>query len=86
MGIQYFKAYTPSRRHTVISDFSELTKSKPEKKLVVSNHSSKGRKTETYTPGHIVRHDNFHQRSHQNSNMIKFGRKRPKQTVDQSQT
>ena len=43
MGIKYFKAYTPSRRHTVISDFSELTKSKPEKKLVVSNHSSKGR-------------------------------------------
>jgi len=43
MGIQYFKAYTPSTRHTVISDFSGITTSKPEKKLVVSNHSSKGR-------------------------------------------
>jgi large subunit ribosomal protein L2 len=43
MGIQYFKAYTPSTRHTVISDFSGITTSKPEKKLVISNHSSKGR-------------------------------------------
>jgi large subunit ribosomal protein L2 len=43
MGIHYFKAYTPSTRHTVISDFSEITKSKPEKKLLVKNHSSKGR-------------------------------------------
>ena len=34
MGIHYFKAYTPSMRHTVISDFSELTKSKPEKKII----------------------------------------------------
>lgn len=43
MGIHYFKAYTPSTRHTAISDFSEITKSKPEKKLLVSKHSRKGR-------------------------------------------
>jgi large subunit ribosomal protein L2 len=43
MGIYFFKPYTPSTRHTVRSDFSELTKSTPEKKLLVKNHSAKGR-------------------------------------------
>ena len=43
MGIYFFKPYTPSTRHTVRSDFSELTKSTPEKKLIVKNHSAKGR-------------------------------------------
>jgi len=43
MGIYFFKPYTPSTRHTVRSDFSEITKSKPEKKLIIKNHSVKGR-------------------------------------------
>lgn len=43
MAIHYFKAYTPSTRHTAISDFSEITKSKPEKKLTIKNQSAKGR-------------------------------------------
>ena len=43
MGIYFFKPYTPSTRHTVRSDFSEITKSTPEKKLIIKNHSPKGR-------------------------------------------
>ncbi len=34
MGIRRFKPTTSSLRHTVISDFSEITKSKPEKALL----------------------------------------------------
>ena len=34
MGLRKFKPTTPSLRHTVLSDFSEITKSKPEKSLL----------------------------------------------------
>ncbi len=33
MGIKTFNPYTPSRRHMTCSDFSEITKSTPEKSL-----------------------------------------------------
>ncbi len=33
MGIKRFKPYTPSRRFMTVSDFSEITKKEPEKKL-----------------------------------------------------
>ena len=36
MGIKTYNPYTPSRRHMTSSDFSEITKTKPEKSLVVS--------------------------------------------------
>ena len=36
MGIKTYNPYTPSRRHMTGSDFSEITKSTPEKSLVVS--------------------------------------------------
>ena len=36
MGIRKYTAYTPSRRHMTSSDFSEITKTTPEKSLVVS--------------------------------------------------
>ena len=36
MGIKSFNPYTPSRRHMTSSDFNEITKSTPEKSLVVS--------------------------------------------------
>ena len=36
MGIKTYSPYTPSRRHMTGSDFSEITKSTPEKSLVVS--------------------------------------------------
>ena len=36
MGIKKYTAYTPSRRHMTSSDFSEITKTTPEKSLVVS--------------------------------------------------
>jgi len=36
MGIKTYKPYTPSRRNMTGSDFSEITKDRPEKSLVVS--------------------------------------------------
>ncbi len=43
MGIKSYKPYTPSRRHMTGSDFSEITKKKPEKSLVVSLKKNAGR-------------------------------------------
>ena len=43
MGIKRFKPTTPSLRYTAISDFSEITKSKPEKSLLKPLKRSGGR-------------------------------------------
>lgn len=43
MGTRSFRPYTPSTRQVTISDFSEITKTEPEKSLTVSLHRSKGR-------------------------------------------
>ena len=43
MGIKTYNPYTPSRRHMTGSDFSEITKTKPEKSLVVSLKKNAGR-------------------------------------------
>jgi large subunit ribosomal protein L2 len=43
MGIRFYKSYTPGTRNRALSDFSEITKSKPEKSLIRKNHRSKGR-------------------------------------------
>ena len=43
MGIKTYRPYTPSRRHMTGSDFSEVTKSTPEKSLVVSLNKNAGR-------------------------------------------
>jgi large subunit ribosomal protein L2 len=43
MGIKIYKPYTPSTREKSGLDFSKLSKDKPEKSLLVSNHRSKGR-------------------------------------------
>lgn len=43
MGIKRYKPYTPSRRHMTSSDFAEVTKSKPEKSLVVHIKKTSGR-------------------------------------------
>lgn len=43
MSIRFYRSYTPGTRNRALSDFSEITKSKPEKKLVKKNHRSKGR-------------------------------------------
>jgi len=43
MGIKRFKPYTPSRRQMTVSDFSEITKSTPEKNLVVHIKKTAGR-------------------------------------------
>nr|YP_009551022.1 ribosomal protein L2 [Pseudellipsoidion edaphicum]QAA11959.1 ribosomal protein L2 [Pseudellipsoidion edaphicum] len=43
MGIQFFKAYTPSTRHAIRPDFKELTGDKPIKSLLIKSHSAKGR-------------------------------------------
>lgn len=43
MGIRSYRPYTPSTRQHSVSDFSEITKTKPEKSLVTSKHRAKGR-------------------------------------------
>ncbi len=43
MGIKTYKPYTPSRRNMTGSDFSEITKSTPEKSLVESLKKNAGR-------------------------------------------
>jgi large subunit ribosomal protein L2 len=43
MGIKKYGPYTPSRRNMTGSDFSEITKSTPEKSLLVSKNSKAGR-------------------------------------------
>ncbi|OON97448.1 MAG: 50S ribosomal protein L2 [Epulopiscium sp. Nele67-Bin005] len=43
MGIKKFKPYTPSRRHMTSSTFEEITKTTPEKSLVVTLKKSSGR-------------------------------------------
>ncbi|GAB4240266.1 MAG: 50S ribosomal protein L2 [Elainellaceae cyanobacterium] len=43
MGIRNYRPYTPGTRERVVSDFSEITRSEPEKSLTVSVHRAKGR-------------------------------------------
>lgn len=43
MSIRLYKSYTPGTRNRAISAFTEITKNKPEKKLIHKNHRTKGR-------------------------------------------
>ncbi|GAB4235819.1 MAG: 50S ribosomal protein L2 [Stanieria sp.] len=43
MGIRSFRPYTPGTRQATVSDFSEITKTKPEKSLTKYKHRAKGR-------------------------------------------
>ena len=43
MGTRSFKPYTPGTRQATVADFSEITKSKPEKSLTKYKHRKKGR-------------------------------------------
>ena len=43
MGIRSYRPYTPGTRTRVVSDFSEVTRRKPERSLVVAKHRRKGR-------------------------------------------
>jgi large subunit ribosomal protein L2 len=43
MSIRLYKAYTPGTRNRALSGFTEITKTKPEKKLIQKNHRNKGR-------------------------------------------
>lgn len=43
MGIRSFRPNTPGTRQASVSDFSEITKSKPEKSLTKYKHNPKGR-------------------------------------------
>ena len=53
MALKSFKPYTPSRRHMTSASFEEITKSKPEKNLLIPLRKSGGRNAD----GHItVRH------------------------------
>ena len=55
MGIKTYRPYTPSRRHMTGSDFSEITKTTPEKSLVVSLSKTAGRNNQgKITVRHIL--------------------------------
>ena len=43
MSIRFYKSYTPGTRNRALSDFSEITKTNPEKSLIQKNHRKKGR-------------------------------------------
>lgn len=43
MGIRFLQAFTPGTRNRSVSDFSEITASKPEKSLSIRLHRAKGR-------------------------------------------
>ena len=43
MAIRKFKPYTPGTRQRVVTDFNEITSSKPERSLIISKHRVKGR-------------------------------------------
>lgn len=43
MGIRIYKPCTPGTRNRSISDFNEITQTKPEKSLLVQHHRSQGR-------------------------------------------
>jgi len=43
MSIRLYKSYTPGTRNRALSSFDEITKAKPEKKLIRANHRNKGR-------------------------------------------
>nr|YP_009397685.1 ribosomal protein L2 [Dipterosiphonia australica]ARW66871.1 ribosomal protein L2 [Dipterosiphonia australica] len=43
MAIRLYKSYTPGTRNRTVSTFTEITRNKPEKKLVKNKHSLKGR-------------------------------------------
>ena len=43
MGIKTYRPFTPSRRHMTGLDFSEITKTTPEKSLVVAKNKTAGR-------------------------------------------
>jgi len=43
MSIRLYKSYTPGTRNRALSSFDEITKTKPERTLIKSNHRKKGR-------------------------------------------
>ena len=43
MGMKHFKAYTPSRRNMTVLDYSEITKTTPEKSLITTKKEKAGR-------------------------------------------
>jgi large subunit ribosomal protein L2 len=43
MGIRTYRPYTPGTRQASVPDFSEVTKTEPEKSLVTHKHSASGR-------------------------------------------
>ena len=60
MPIKSYKPTTPSRRHMTVSDFAQVTRSKPEKSLVQGKKSSggrnnQGRKTSRHRGGGVKR-------------------------------
>ncbi|MBD3638965.1 MAG: 50S ribosomal protein L2 [Crocinitomicaceae bacterium] len=46
MGVRKLKPITPGQRHKIVNDFSEITKSKPEKSLMSAKKRSGGRNSQ----------------------------------------
>ncbi len=73
MGIKTYNPYTPSRRNMTGSDFSEITKTTPEKSLVTSLKKNAGRNNQ----GKItVRHTGWWKQKKIQSNRFQEKQKR----------
>ena len=46
MGVRKLKPTTPGQRHKIVSDFSDITKSTPEKSLLTTKKRSGGRNSQ----------------------------------------
>ena len=53
MAVRLYKAYTPGTRNRTVSSFTEITRNKPEKSLLICKHRKKGRNNRgIITAGH----------------------------------
>ena len=59
MGIKSYNPYTPSRRHMTGLDFDVITKSTPEKSLVVSLKKNAGRTTISEMTQYVVKEERW---------------------------
>ena len=60
MGIKTYNPYTPSRRNMTGSDFSEITKTTPEKSLCVSLKKNSGRNNQGKITGRLQEIQGWH--------------------------
>nr|YP_011007554.1 50S ribosomal protein L2 [Syringoderma abyssicola]WAM64983.1 50S ribosomal protein L2 [Syringoderma abyssicola] len=71
MAIRICKVYTTGTRNTVFSSFDDITKTKPEKQLIIKNHRKKGRNNQGKIT--VRHHGGGHKRQYR---LIDFKRKK----------